>query len=105
MERRELIETIVDTIVARCSPKRVVLFGSRARGDARSDSDIDLFVEMESEQKPPERSAHISSLFPLHGWSMDVVVYTPEEVRSLRGIHGTLLSLIEEEGEVLYERE
>jgi len=35
---------------------------------------------------------------------MDVVVYTPEEVKRLRSVHGTLLSVIEAEGKVLYER-
>jgi hypothetical protein len=46
----------------------------------------------------------ISSVFGLRPWSMDVVVYTPEEVRKLRGIHGTLLSLIEAQGKLLFER-
>jgi len=99
-----LIQQITTRIVEHFSPRRVILFGSRGRGDARSDSDIDLFVEMESNRRPPERSAEISRLFGLRDWAMDVVVYTPEEVSHLRGIHGTLLSIIESEGKVLYER-
>jgi hypothetical protein len=35
---------------------------------------------------------------------MDIVVYTPEEVRRLRDVKGSLLSMIEKEGKVLYER-
>ena len=35
---------------------------------------------------------------------MDIVVYTPEEVRRLRHVKGTLLSVIEKEGKVLYEQ-
>jgi hypothetical protein len=34
---------------------------------------------------------------------MDVVVYTPEEVQRLRRVHGTLLSVIEAEGKLLYQ--
>ncbi|NLG35608.1 MAG: nucleotidyltransferase domain-containing protein, partial [Lentisphaerae bacterium] len=41
-----LIAGITDKIVRRFHPVRIVLFGSRARGDAHPDSDIDLFVEM-----------------------------------------------------------
>jgi hypothetical protein len=32
-----------------------------------------------------------------------LVVYTPEEVKRLHGVAGTLLSVIEREGRVLYE--
>ncbi|NLS77954.1 MAG: nucleotidyltransferase domain-containing protein [Chloroflexi bacterium] len=38
----EIVETIVDTV----KPQRVVLFGSRASGRAREDSDYDLMVVM-----------------------------------------------------------
>jgi hypothetical protein len=35
---------------------------------------------------------------------MDLVVYTPEEVRKMREIKRTLLSVSEAEGKLLYER-
>src|SRR5690242_1393065 len=35
---------VVQTLVERFSPDKVVLFGSRARGDARPDSDLDVMV-------------------------------------------------------------
>jgi len=56
--------------------------------------------------KAPRRSdpPPMSAIFGLRPWSLDVVVYTPEEVERLRGIHGTLLSVIEAEGRLLYER-
>ena len=100
----DLIQQITTRIAEHFSPRRVILFGSRGRGDAGSDSDIDLFVEMESDKRPPERSVEVSRLFGLRDWAMDVVVYIPEEVSNLGGIHGTLLSIIESEGKVLYER-
>ncbi|HTG59009.1 MAG TPA: nucleotidyltransferase domain-containing protein [Terriglobia bacterium] len=100
----KLFEQIAAAIVDYFRPRRVVLFGSHARGEARPDSDVDLFVEMEAQGSPPERSAAVSAIFGLRPWSLDVVVYTPEEVERLRGIHGTLLSVIEAEGRLLYER-
>ena len=68
------------------------------------DSDIDLFVEMAADKRPPDRFVEITSVFGLRPWSLDLVVYTPEEVSRLRGIHGTLLELIEAEGKLLYEQ-
>ncbi len=39
-----LLRKIVDVIVRERSPQAVILFGSRARGDAQADSDVDLLI-------------------------------------------------------------
>ena len=39
-----LLKEIVETIVREADPEQVILFGSRARDDARADSDIDLLI-------------------------------------------------------------
>ena len=98
------LEQMVEMIAEAFHPERIILFGSYARGEADKQSDIDLFVEMETSLSPPERAIAISNLFGLRSWAMDLVVYTPDEVRKLQGIYGTLLSQIEREGQVLYEK-
>lgn len=103
MEERDLLEQVTQTIVDKFHPRRVILFGSRARGDARPDSDIDLLIEMETTETPPERAIEVSAVFGLRPWPLDVLVYTPAEVKRLHGVAGTLLSVIEREGRVLYE--
>ena len=97
MDRKQL-EDIAEAIVKNFDPKRIILFGSHARGDQREDSDVDLFVEMESERRPPERAIEVSAIFGLRKWPLDVVVYTPDEVERLRTVRGTLVSMIEAEG-------
>ena len=104
MTQAALLDHVTRTIVERFHPKRILVFGSHARGNARSDSDLDLFIEMETSRRSPDRAIEISEVFGLRPWPMDIVVYTPEEVRRLRHVKGTLLSVIEKEGIVLYEQ-
>ena len=53
--REPPVEEIVRKIVSEVHPQRVILFGSLARGEGRTDSDADILVEMETDLKPFER--------------------------------------------------
>jgi uncharacterized protein len=99
----KLIERVTETIVERFHPRRIVLFGSYARGDAGPDSDLDLFVEMDTRLNPYARAMAIDDAFGFRDWPMDLIVYTPDEVARWRGQIGTMLHTIECEGRVLYE--
>lgn len=99
-----LIQDVVRRIVERFHPIRVVLFGSFARGDARAHSDLDLFVEMETPLRPPQRAIEISREFGLRPWALHVIVYTPQEAERFRGVPGSFLNTIEAEGKVLYDQ-
>jgi predicted nucleotidyltransferase len=98
------IAQIAQTIVEALHPERIVLFGSRAREDAGPDSDVDLMVEMESRLPPHERAKHVYRLFHPRHWSMDVLVYTPDEASKFRHQRYSMLAEIERTGRVLYER-
>lgn len=101
---RQSIESITRRLVSHFNPRRVILFGSHARGAAGKDSDLDLYLEMETDLRPPERAVAVSALFGLRTWPLDVLVYTPEEAARLRNAPGSFLARIESEGEVLYEQ-
>ena len=98
------IQEIIRRIVEAFRPRRIVMFGSRARGDTRPDSDLDLMVEMETDDPPAVRVRTIDALFGLRRWAMDLVVYTPEEVEQQRQYRNALIRVIESEGKVLYEQ-
>jgi uncharacterized protein len=100
----DLVQSITRQIVERFHPKRIIAFGSYARGDHGPNSDLDLIVEMETDRPFYQRSVDVASIFGLRDWSMDLLVYTPEEYSEQKQIWGTLISLIEPEAKVLYDR-
>lgn len=86
---------------AACSPARVVLFGSRARGDAREDSDLDfLVIESEVESKLQEMVRLRDALPPL-GVPVDVVVISEDEASRRGRVPSTLVHRALREGRVL----
>lgn len=81
-----LLDEIARKIVDHFHPDQIILFGSYAYGGPNEDSDLDLLVIMESEMRPTERSAAIASICRPKYVAMDIVVRTPDEVRTrMRG--------------------
>ncbi len=99
----KLLKYITDTIVEHFHPRRIILFGSRARGEAHSDSDVDLLVEMESRKSFYERGYEVELLFAPRTWAMDLLVLTPEEMERERKFLGSVVRAAEREGRVLYD--
>jgi predicted nucleotidyltransferase len=86
------------------SPRRIVLFGSRARGDARRNSDLDLLIIEDSElpryRRPPRYLRALVGVFP----AKDIVVWTPAEVNAWRDVPNAFITSALREGRTLYER-
>lgn len=65
-----------------------------------------MLVELDDDlgKKPLDRAVEVRSIFGRHSWPMDIIVYTTDELKRVRGRLGTVLPEIESEGKVLYER-
>lgn len=91
------------------APLRLVLFGSRARGDARPDSDLDLLVVMSKPRlTPQERQVALqalrSALRPLRlPVGVDLVVVGQEDARTLAGSRWHVVAQALREGQELYD--
>jgi HEPN domain-containing protein/predicted nucleotidyltransferase len=96
---------IARTIVDRIAPRRIVVFGSRARGDARTTSDYDLMVEVDEGGDVHDLADRIDSAIEERNWSVDVIVRTPTTFVRMRDDPGYVDWDISREGRVLYEHE
>ncbi len=91
-------------IVRRFRPDRIVLFGSQARGDAASDSDIDVLVVVPDDR---DRDGLVEAIrmgltdVPV---AKDVFVTTPSQIARYGGVIGTLLEPALREGATIYAR-
>jgi predicted nucleotidyltransferase len=101
----ELIAYIVEKIVREIDPQKIILFGSRARGEARDDSDLDLFVIQDSQTANRQVRRRIEHLLWGREFSVDLIVRTSEEVARNVADHNPFYTKhLLKEGRVLYER-
>ena len=99
-----VIQKMVRKIVRQFHPDRVILFGSRAKGTARPDSDVDLLVVMPVEGSRREKAIEIRGALHGMGVPKDVVVTTPEDFAWRKDVPGTIERPASLEGRVLYAR-
>lgn len=97
------IEEAVRRIVRRFHPEKIILFGSRARGDPGPDSDADLLVIMRVRGSRRQKAARIYLALAGIGMPKDVVLVTPEEFKRHRDVIGTVVYPAVREGKVLYD--
>ena len=104
MIEQSLMAFVEERIIAGFRPLKVILFGSRARSDARPDSDVDLLVVMQV--KGSCRRARLAIRRALHDIPMpkDVIVTTPGDFEWRKDVAGTIERPAAQEGEVLYAR-
>lgn len=99
------LDLIVRRIVENYDPEKILLFGSRAGGLPRNDSDYDILVVADmANAAAKERAYKIRRLFPNRDFSLDVIVKTPNEFASCSRALGHICKTALESGRVIYER-
>ena len=98
----EIARAMVDRLVERFSPNRVIVFGSLARGEAGPDSDIDLLVVMPLRGSRRQTAVELLRALADFPVSTEVVVLTPEELEASRDLVGTIAYPAVREGRTLH---
>lgn len=94
---------LIRRIAERFAPDKIILFGSRARGEADEDSDIDLMVLFAEVGDPRRRAAELYALMADSPRPMDIVVSTSDRFERYRNVVNTIYWPASREGRVLYE--
>ena len=100
----QLLAEMVTRIRTVSRPERIILFGSRARGTDRPESDYDLLVILPSRQPRYRRAGRFYTALADLPVEAEVLVYTPAEVREWSMVPEAFVTTAAREGRVLYER-
>jgi len=108
MKSNGTINVQIDRMVRRISrkfrPDRIILFGSRARGDSKPGSDVDLLVIMTV--RGSLRKKRVELRLAVHDIQVpkDILVVRPEDAEVQKDIPGTIVRYALREGRTLYAR-
>ena len=103
---KKIISEIVERLKRDYQPKKIILFGSYAYGKPTQDSDIDLLIIKETNQRPIDRRVEVRKLVydPERKIAFSPLVYTPEEIEWRLSLGDDFIREILQRGEIVYER-
>ena len=105
----ELLEELVERIVREVHPSRIYLFGSRAEGTARPDSDLDLMIVGPEESRPAEsrwrQLQRVRKSLREFRSAKDILIYSEEEFQTFRRSLNHIAVHAAKEGRLLYARQ
>lgn len=96
------ITLVAERIGRAAGARKVILFGSLARGEAGSTSDVDFLVISETSLPRHKRSRQLYALFEDYPFPMDIIVYTPQEVDEGVRTPGSFLASAIAQGREVY---
>jgi len=99
-----IVNEVIHTIVKGYQPEKVILFGSYARNEQTSDSDLDLLIVKDTDQTFVQRQKTVRSLFDRQPLAMDILIYTPAEFEKRRNWLNNIINIAVKTGKLVYER-
>ena len=109
MNTDEVVQQIVETIRDEYQPEKIILFGSRVWGEPDEDSDLDVLVIKETDEREVDRMREVSRLLrrfqqPPYSLPLDAFVKTPAELEERLAVGDSFIGDIVAGGKVAYER-
>ena len=99
---QKAIDQVVEQIVEKFKPQKIILFGSYARGNPRPESDVDMLVVMDTPLREVQQAIQICQQID-YRFGLDLIVHTPKYLAERVKKGGWFLRDVLKEGKVLYE--
>lgn len=97
----KLLDEAVDRLAKAAPGADIVLFGSRARGDAREDSDLDLLVIEPTVTSARQEMVRLTDVLRPLRLPVDLLVVSRETFQNWSDTPGTVIYQAAKEGKVL----
>ena len=99
----KIVKKFINLIIKKFNLKKIIIFGSFARGDYHKGSDLDLIIVGEFKERFIDRIGKIIELND-SDLEIDVMVYTEEEFQKMIKERRPFIEQALEEGIVVYEK-
>ncbi len=90
-------------LIARAGARKAVVFGSYARGSADRYSDLDIIIIHDTEKGFFDRASDFRDVRSAWPRSLDMLIYTPDEMGEMLAQRRPFIEIALEEGIVIYE--
>jgi predicted nucleotidyltransferase len=103
-EIQQLTDQIVQKLRAHYNPEKIILFGSYAGGSVQRNSDLDLLIIKDTEERFIDRWSTVRRILsdPSRKIALETLVLTPREVSERLARGDQFLAKILQKGRVLY---
>jgi len=98
------VRQVIRRIIVEYAPERIILYGSRARGDYHRHSDIDILIIKDTPEPFLRRLDAVLDLCD-GTEAIEPRVYTPAEIARMQSEGNDFIRSVLAEGVVIYERQ
>jgi|SRR3989339_246869 len=98
------VNDVVNRLIEYYKPEKIILYGSSSTESREKDSDVDLLIVKDTDRRLVERQIEVESILSDRLLPLDIIVYTPKEVRFLYSIGSPFIEEVMGKGRLLYMR-
>jgi HEPN domain-containing protein/predicted nucleotidyltransferase len=98
------VKDITERIIQGYDPERIILFGSHGTKHQGKNSDVDLLIIKETGKRLIDRRVEVEKILSDRSLPIDIMVYTPQEIKYLYSIGSPFVEEVMEKGRLLYMR-
>ena len=98
----EVLDEIVKRLIALAAPVKIILFGSNARGEAQSNSDLDLIIVEKEVTEQYDEALRLGRALGDLMLPIDLIVVSEAQFNRYGRVPGTVFYRSLQEGRILY---